>query len=145
MLIQRHDPALLLRLRTNLRAIAINYSRTGYLRYLRLCVLNRSSIDIQTVDEIALDLAHEGAHAVLHRIGFRNDEAARERLEHACVRAELRLARRLPDGGRHVERLQSKFGQVWWTDEDLRLGREAELRTAQWPEWLISLRRWMSS
>jgi len=140
-LLAEYDPVVLRRLQNYLRAVIINDTRTGYLRPLKVCVLNSSLIESRGEDAIALALAHEVTHAVLHQAGFRYEPKRRERIEHACVRAEIRLARKLPNGERLLERTKAKFHQEWWTDEDLRAGREAELRQMGMPEWVIRLRR----
>lgn len=136
-----HHPVLLGRVRRYLSAVVINDSRTGYLAYRRACVLNSHAIDVQSAEEIAFDLVHEATHAVFHRAGVRYDGVRRGRIERACVRAEMRLARQLPTGTRYLDHIEAKLGQVWWDDEQLRAGREAELRAAGVPEWLIAIRR----
>lgn len=140
-LIERYDPVVLLRLRGHLRAVVVNDSRTGYLPYQKLCVLNSQSLDRQTPGEIALNLAHEVAHAVFHRAGIPYVEPVRTRIEEACVRAEVRLARKLPGGEDLATSAAAKLNQPWWSDADLESEREAQLRAAEVPEWVIRLRR----
>lgn len=140
-LIGSRRPIFLRRIRRNLRGVVINNSRTGYLENRRICILNDISVDRQDPEEIALDLVHEVTHAVLHRAGFRYEGHMRARLERACVKAEIRMAQFFPGGPALAERTAAKLDEVWWTDDDLREGRDADLRAASVPDCIIRLRR----
>ena len=68
---------------------------------------------------LALTLVHEGMHARLIRAGFGYDENVRARIEDLCIRAEVIVARRMPDGEQlaaHAERRRNSFDSDFWTD-----------------------------
>ena len=71
--------------------------------------LNRILISLETVcqhnlttERLALLLVHEATHARLSRCGIQYSAPLRNRIERACVRAELSFAQRLPELARHL-------------------------------------------
>ena len=140
--VESHSPALLRRMRRNLRAIVIVRTRTEYAEGRRLCLLNFLELDSGSPAEVALSLAHETTHAVIEAAGIPYRKEKRSRIERACVRAELRLATRIGDA-ELVDRTKKTMGLVWWEDDQMRAVRENEWRAVGTPEWLLRVMRFL--
>lgn len=81
-----------------------------------------------SVEEVSLVLIHEATHAHIWRFGIRYWPSVRERIERACVRAEVGFAERLPKPEEWVAYVQSKLANPWWTTERIRV-RRADARS----------------
>ncbi len=113
-LIEQFHPILLARLGRYLKGIVIYEGRTGFLLGRGYCVLNRAIMEGLATDRIAYVLAHEAAHAVLDAHGIDDQTYSARRQEDACIRAEIRLARRLPGGEAEIGRIAENFHRTWW-------------------------------
>jgi hypothetical protein len=116
-LIEVHHPVLLRRLQRSVDTIVIHEGPTGYLEKRRMFTLNRKAVGERGPSENALVIAHETAHAVFDRRGVRYHPSRRRRIERACVKSELRLAKRLPGGRDLVTATERKLDEKWWSDE----------------------------
>ena len=78
--------------------------------------------DTRDAESVATAIVHEATHARLWHRGIRYDEAVRQRVEGICLRRELALARKLPDG-HHVRQWAENTLALpvsYWTDESAR-------------------------
>jgi len=142
--VKQVSPPVMRRLKTHVRAIIVNDSRTGYLTGRGICVLNAANLESQTPEEVALALVHESAHARIEAAGFSYRGTLRGRIERMCVRAEIRFAERIGDP-QLVDRIRKKLDLVWWEDGQMRAVREREWRQWGLPEFLIRIRRSIKS
>jgi hypothetical protein len=63
-----------------------------------------------------MTLVHEATHARLWKNGIGYPVSARGRIEQLCVRAEVRLARQLPDAEELESFVVDKLKNEWWTE-----------------------------
>jgi len=91
------------------------------------CVMPSHYVQAEGVDGLAIAIVHEATHARLWRRGFRYEPEIRGRIERACVREEIRFARRLPDPAEILARLEGSLQKRWWTSEALQARRRREL------------------
>lgn len=124
----------------HLRAIVIDDTRTRYVFDLRTCMVSAAELDNLSPAEVALNLVHETTHAIIDACGYTYRPENRARIERACLRAELRLAKRIADPDL-VRRVEKKFQLDWWEPDQVRAIREEEWRDMGLPEWLIRIRR----
>jgi hypothetical protein len=91
--------------------------------------------------DVAATLVHEATHAWLERVGFQYTTQRRARLESICFRRELRFARRVPDAGDLVARLEQQLtcDPEYLTDEAFRERAVAELQRLGVPNWLFRM------
>lgn len=102
-LLANHEPAALRRLRRDLtggiRVEPILQNRAQFDPRSFSCQIELAAVsDVMSSEELALTLVHEATHARLWRLGVRYDEALRTRIEKICIRRELAVAHKLPDG-----------------------------------------------
>lgn len=105
-LLARVDPVRLSRFRRYCKRIAIAPTPGTDGQYwprARAVALDRGFLLRASVEEIALAIVHETAHARLAAVGIGYGEAIRPRVERACVGEERRFARRLPQGQQWTE------------------------------------------
>ena len=153
-LIKTHDPLRYGRLVRDLLRIWVRLlpnSHGSFNRAARACQLDTRFVLDQTVavSEIACVIVHEATHARLEHHGIAYEEGSRHRIESACVREELRFARRLPDTVQRQEWLQEWLAappdQAFWTNrafEKRRVDGLADaLRYLGVPGWLIVVLR----
>lgn len=95
-----------------------------YLADLSLCDISRDfALAESTGDqELALTLVHEATHGYLHSRGIPYSANQRARIERICVRAEIALARQLPQADTliTVARRRLDYEPDHWTDESFR-------------------------
>lgn len=140
-LIARHDRALLLRIRQHVRAILIGKMGPGFEQKRRICILRDADLESLPVERIALQIAHEAAHARFFDAGCDYGPESRARIERYCVRAELRLAQRIPGGKALLDASARQLEDPWWSDQQLYERKEAMWRDAGAPNWLLRLGR----
>jgi hypothetical protein len=104
-LIKAHDRSRYERLARDLDRVWVRLLTTGVAQFdpsLRACLVDERFVLAETTDiaHIAAVIAHEATHARLWRQGFGYDEAVRQRVEAICLRREVALAQKLPDGAR---------------------------------------------
>lgn len=91
---------------------------------LRACLLDERFVldDTRDAEFVAAAIVHEATHARLWNRGIRYDEAVRQRVEGICMRRELALARKLPDGHRVRQWAEDTLAipASYWTDEAAR-------------------------
>lgn len=94
-----------------------------------------------TPADVAATIIHEATHARLLRAGIDFEEERRARVERACFRAEIRFAKRLPDGQPIIDAVKRNMQreQSFWTD-DAFLQRDAgTLIKLGCPRWVVQL------
>ena len=123
--IRTHDPRRYRRLLRDVSRVWVRLlpnDRANYNRAAQACQLDTRFVLDETVSstEIACVIIHEATHARLEHRGIQYREALRHRIESACVREELRFARRLPDAVELQHRLQewieAPCDQQFWTN-----------------------------
>lgn len=90
---------------------------------LRACLLDERFVDdTKDAEFVAAAIVHEATHARLWNRGIRYDEAVRQRVEGICMRRELALARKLPDGHRLRQWAEDTLAMPasYWSDEAAR-------------------------
>jgi len=90
--------------------------------------LTRRMLVSEPTEEVALVIVHEATHARLYSMGIRYLPAMRERIERACVRAEVAFAKELPDAEWWVASVQKQLDTPWWTDAEIHARRSAYWR-----------------
>src|ERR1044071_5568271 len=94
------DPRRFDRIRRDLRGVLVMGAsgRGEYHQTSRLCILDSAYVESERADPplLASTIVHEATHARLGRAGIGYDPSIRARVEHACIRAELAFASRLP-------------------------------------------------
>ncbi|MFA5193303.1 MAG: hypothetical protein WC740_21550 [Verrucomicrobiia bacterium] len=80
-----------------------------------------------TLADVATTIIHEATHAHLFHKGIDYNESRRARVERACFRAQIRFAKRLPDGKQIVDSVIGNMQreQSYWTNDAL-IQREAD-------------------
>lgn len=154
-LFQKHSPARFAHFQRDIRRLwvmGLPTARGSYVHDHAMCVLDYDYvIGANTgVEELALTLVHEGTHARLRRRGFGYDEAIRGRIERICIRSELSVAQRLPNGAPLIEPREERL--QWpdseWSDDTRRRDNYEALKDLGWSgnaayritKWLASLR-----
>jgi hypothetical protein len=136
-LIAESSPAVLMRIQRYVRAIGVAPTGPGFVPDNGYCLLHYRDLDALASDRIALQLAHEAAHARLHRSGFSYKTEERDRIERACMNAELRMARRLPNSITLREVIDRQSKTPWWSDEDI-----ARRKEQMWIDAGVPVRMW---
>lgn len=108
-----------------------------------LCLIDRDVLesDYMTAERLAATLVHEIMHARLSRAGFVYSRSNKIRIERLCVKAELLLASRIPNGGAIVPDLQEQivYAERLWSTANHHVTTLSRLRDLGFPEWLIRL------
>jgi hypothetical protein len=120
------------RVHNHLRCIIIAETGPHFSPDNRMCLLHVDHIDRLSTERIALQIVHEATHAFLWARGFDYELESRERIEHVCVRAEVRFAGRLIGGEiLKAEALAKLDAPPWWTDEAISRRLETDLGLSQ--------------
>ncbi len=148
-LIARYDPRRMERLRRLSRGIYIDPgldARGTWRGPNRLVLLQHAYVASSetTAVEVATTIVHEGAHAWLDSLGFTYAEAARARIERACIRNEAAFLRRLPDSDGLVAAAELRMNPdpAFYTDAAFLERRRRHLRGLGLPRWAIALLDW---
>jgi hypothetical protein len=108
-----------------------------------LCLIDRDALesDYMTAERLAAVLAHETMHARLARAGFAYSRANRIRIERLCVKAELLLASRMPNGTAIVPELHEQVlnAERLWSTANHHASTLSRLRDLRFPKWFIQL------
>jgi hypothetical protein len=126
----------------------LKHNGAEYNRALDACVFDERFLahEDASTNRIASAILHEATHARIERYGIIYEEGRRVRIESICLRRELALAARLPDGAQ-LQQLIS--GNLEWhlanpdffSDAQFRERRHSgeleALRHVGMPEWLI--------
>jgi hypothetical protein len=137
-LIAIHDPRRFAKLTRDVRRIWVGatYNRGEWLSKLRMCVLRFEYVVSPDTSpaRLALILVHEATHARLDRLGCTYAEKDRAEVERICVRAEIALAERLPDGAPLAENARGRleFGPEMFTDAAFKARGERALKQLGW-------------
>jgi hypothetical protein len=112
-----------------------------YVSELGLCDVSRHYALAQTTTPswLAMTLVHEATHGYLGSRGFVYEEGRREQIEEICVRTEIALARRLPEGAELVAgaEAQLKIPSDYWKTGAF-VQRDIEhLKKCGVPRWMI--------
>lgn len=118
-LISATSPPVLRRLTRHVRTIVIGTAGPFYAPQTSACLLHHGHVERGDAERLALQLAHEATHARLWKAGFRYAEHQRASIERACIRAEMRLARRLPNATLVFQESARKLNQQWWDNDDI--------------------------
>jgi hypothetical protein len=139
-LIEKYDERRLTRMRHDIRAIALAKRGASYFEStVRAVFLDANAFPRASVEAIAASLIHEATHARLFQAGFRNYATNKERHERICIREELAFARRLPDAGDLIQRLETRATQPWWNEEGRQARLAAFVDAYGLPNWLYRL------
>ena len=100
-LIRRYDPRRCARAARDMPHIVVAFPHTGDASYDTIAALGILKLETvcrrdMTPEQLALAIIHEATHARIERCGIRYEAQRRIRIEHACTRAELAFAQRLP-------------------------------------------------
>lgn len=146
-LIAMHSPGAYRHVRQSVKQIVIAGRRSSfcglYLYDLEWCLLARDWIrdDVATAPVIAMTIVHEATHGRLHRLGIQTTRENHIRVERLCVKAEIALAGRLPNG----EALRDWAQQIYddaesiWSVERLHRGWSESLRERGLPKWFVAV------
>ena len=125
-LLSRYSPVRLNHLERDLPRIAVTatHHRGQCLFGVGICVLQAEFVMAGTTDpaRVAMLLVHEGTHARLIRAGFDYSEGRRARIERICIRAELFVARRIPEAQHLVTDAEKRLNRPdeFWSDAAFR-------------------------
>lgn len=120
----------------------------SYRESLGACLLDERYVANSTLEQIASTIVHEATHARLARCGIKYEEKLRSRIEAVCMRRELALVARLPDGKelhRKIARNLDWYGAnpEWLSDKQRRermvQGGIDALRYMEAPKWFIRI------
>jgi hypothetical protein len=114
-LIQERDPVFYARLEQYILRIAIlPRGRTSYWPEFRTCVLITTNVKTWHVTQLASIIVHEATHAWIRERGIRpgKNGYTRDRVEQTCLKAQLRLARRLEHNEEMVEHLIAQYREL---------------------------------
>ncbi len=151
-LLSEHDPAALQRIRRDLtggiRVDRILQNSAQFSSRSFSCQLEFGSVNGEMPsEELALTLVHEATHARLWRLGVGYEEALRARVEQICMRRELAVARKLPDGqewASWVERSMASIDREFLTDrafdsrhKKFRWRLLRQIRKLGMPKWFV--------
>lgn len=111
----------------------------------RFCLLDDRYVEDPAVtpSQLAATIIHEATHACIDHAGISYDADRRVKIEGVCLRAEIRFARRLPDGEDIIRRAEANLSRPAedWSDaaaaERDREGRREMMKEAHFPQWLI--------
>jgi hypothetical protein len=150
-LIELHDPRSLMRLRAHADGILV-FGRGDYLgkwvSQARLIVLKEAYATSPSTEpaELASTLVHEGTHAWLDSRGLPYTADRRARMEAICFRNELAFARRLPEPGELISRVNRQLARdpEYWTDREIRQRAASHLRELGVPGWLVHFIGWLA-
>jgi hypothetical protein len=108
-----------------------------------LCVIDQDVLesDYMTPERLAAVLVHEAMHARLSRAGFVYSRSTKIRIERLCVKAELLLASRIPNGAAIVPELQQQLAHAeqLWSTANHHASTLSRLRDLGFPERLIGI------
>ncbi|MGA2788088.1 MAG: hypothetical protein ABSF60_11225 [Verrucomicrobiota bacterium] len=141
-LISKYDPRRYLQIRRDVKKIWIS-ATPGYcanwMDELQMCTIDSNYFyrDNVSASEIALTIIHESTHARLCKLKIEYTEDIRDRVERVCIKSEIAFAKRLPDGQKFVEMVESKLQipKSYWTDTQFQqrdLDAFAELCEKNW-------------
>jgi hypothetical protein len=140
-----HAPIQLKRLRDLVHGVSIwpGGPAGSYLsaaRHIAIRCSEHLDASIPSATRIACTLAHEATHAYLASRGIRATDSNRHRVEYICYRAEIALARRLPDSDSIIENAEFALTQPasFWSAEVRRQVDADHLRELGVPEIFVS-------
>lgn len=97
------------------RIILVHSGGPEYWPFVNGIALTQGIVERSDVDLLAMTLVHEATHAHLMARGIPYSEENRERIERICVKAEVRLARLLPNSSDLEAFALEKLQRQWWT------------------------------
>ena len=104
-----------------------------YVHSIRAIRLLGPKLTHQDIEGVALEVVHEVTHARIRAWGIPYEDGNQARHERACVRAEVRMALRLPNGRSRAEAALAKLRTPWWTPEALNQRRIGEIERLELP------------
>lgn len=122
----------------------------GYYLYdLEWCLLAHDWIrdHVATAPVVAMTIVHEATHGRLHRLGIHTTRENHIRVERLCVKAEIALAGRLPNG----EALRDWAQQIYndaesiWSVERVRRRWSELLRENGLSKWFVAFPDWLAA
>lgn len=137
------SPPHLTRLQKELSCILVGLGKGFFFEpSLKACGVGEGYQEGRPVELLAAYLVHEATHASLWRRGFRYHPHLRARIERACIRAEMRFARNLPDPSLVIVQAQKRMlAKTWRTEKEMFDHREEEYIRLGVPKWLLRIRR----
>jgi hypothetical protein len=141
-LIARFAPPNLHGIRSTLNYIAVGFGGgPGYIPFANACLLDLQYLTRNSPTSVAAALVHEATHARISLCGIRASEVGLERIERACVKAEIAFLSHVP-GAQEIregcERLLQS-DQSWWRGDDQLRRQLSELQAGGVPNWLTRL------
>ena len=123
--IESNHPRALESLRRNVkRFVLVKAGGPEYWPSVDAVVLSKATFLELSAEMSALTLVHEGMHARLRRLGVGYHKHSRRRIEEVCVRAEVQLARKLPDAATLERVAVEKLSREWWTETAIKERRK---------------------
>jgi hypothetical protein len=110
------------------RVMLLKAGGPEYWPFAKAIAFKKSVVERAEIPLLAMTLVHEATHARLWNNGIGYPVRARVRIEHLCVRAEVRLARELPDADELEKFAVDKLKNEWWTDSAVTARRERTRR-----------------
>lgn len=119
-LIQTYLPGVHARIRREVqRILLLKAGGPEYWPFAQGVALNARIVSGADIPLLAMLLCHEATHARLWRLGIGYPKDKRDRIERICVKAEVRLARQLPDAVELEEHAMGKLKKEWWREAAL--------------------------
>lgn len=120
-LLAEHWPLALRRVQREIgRVLIVEKGRIQHLHPFKGCSLTQQVVSLPP-EQVALVLVHEAAHGQIARWGTRQTDDVKERIERACVKRELALIDRLPEGREGLrDWVEQRLATEWWTEESTR-------------------------
>ena len=139
-LIERYDPRLRQEIATNLRRVLItSASGAHYLRRLKACRLGAQTVLRASNLSLAMTIVHEATHARLERELSSYSPENRERVERACVEAEIAFAERVPGSESEIANVRELLATRWWEPATVRNDTLKEIERLGIPHWIRRL------
>lgn len=128
------------------RILLFDTGSPGYISFLRAVLFGKAELEKASLEQIALVLTHEATHARLHRLKITPARFTERRIEQACLKRELALARCLPQSDQWIAFVRAKETTEWWSEEDHIRRKTEALENEGAPRFLIrvteALERW---
>lgn len=136
-LIKTHDPSRFHRVQRDLRLVFMSAGGGPYYDpAINGFIIDSASLRAATITRLASLLVHEATHARLHRMGLGRHQAAVERIEAACVRAEIAFLGRVPHTADLVRRLEHSTLIPWYSEEERKRRVQRFVDGYGLPRWL---------
>lgn len=128
------------RIRKHVATVLFAYGSGGqYLTRLRTCHISIEYARRVTPLELAMMIVHEATHARLWYIGCGYDDSVRERVERACVSAEIAFASRIPGSAEAIDKTRRLLETRWWTTAQHGHRLASTLLGLGTPHWIVRL------